>query len=89
MQSNKQYRVYVLQNEEGRHYIGLSEDVLARLAQHNTGVSKWTRGRGPWNLKWTSEGMPLGEARRLESKLKRQKGGDGLAKILDVSKSDS
>jgi putative endonuclease len=76
------YRVYVLRNAEGRRYIGLSEDVFTRLAQHNAGVSKWTRGRGPWTLEWTSGAMLLGDARRLEAKLKRQKGGEGLATLL-------
>jgi len=42
------YQVYVLQNPEGKHYIGLSADVAARLDQHNSGVSKWTAKYRPW-----------------------------------------
>jgi predicted GIY-YIG superfamily endonuclease len=38
----KAYRVYVLENELGKYYIGLSKDVERRLEQHNTGQSKWT-----------------------------------------------
>jgi len=34
------YRVYVIRNLEGRFYIGMSEDVAIRVAQHNEGVSK-------------------------------------------------
>jgi hypothetical protein len=41
------YFVYILQNPEGRYYIGLSDNLVRRLEQHNLGVSKWTRGRGP------------------------------------------
>ncbi|WP_265592726.1 GIY-YIG nuclease family protein [Verrucomicrobium sp. BvORR034] len=40
--------MYIVRNSEGRLYIGLSEDVIVRLADHNSGVSKWTswaRGR--------------------------------------------
>jgi putative endonuclease len=72
------HRVYVIQNAAGRYYIGLSEDVGARLAQHNSGVSKWTKGKGPWKLAWSSDEMALGEARKLENELKRQKGGVGF-----------
>jgi predicted GIY-YIG superfamily endonuclease len=72
------YRVYVIQSESGKFYIGLSEDVAERLAQHNSGVSKWTRGKGPWKLAWSSEEMSLGDARKLENELKRQKGGIGF-----------
>ena len=69
------YQVYVIQNAEGRFYIGLSEDVRSRVHQHNTGVSTWTRSRGPWTLVWTSEVLSLSEALKLEKYLKRQKAG--------------
>jgi putative endonuclease len=72
------YRVYVLQNEEGRFYVGLSEDPELRLQQHNQGVSRWTRGKGPWKIVWRSEAMPLSDARKLENRLKRQGRGAGF-----------
>ena len=75
------YQAYILINEVGRTYIGVSADPGARLVQHNTGLSKWTRGKGPWALTWTSRTMTLGEARKLESALKRQKGGAGMEKL--------
>jgi len=75
------YQVFVVQNDEGRFYIGFSEDVSRCLEDHNTGVSKWTKYRGPWRLVWTSGTMPLGEARKLENLLKRQKGGDGFYRM--------
>ena len=78
------YRVYLLSNPAGRHYIGLSEDVELRLNQHNSGVSQWTRNRGPWRLLWQSDEFSLAEARRLESLLKRQKGGAGLYRLTGL-----
>ena len=72
------YWVYVLGNPEGKKYIGLSEDVGRRLADHNSGRSRWTRNFGPWKLLWRQGPMTLSNARRLESLLKRQKGGEGL-----------
>ena len=81
----KKYQVYVLQNRERRFYIGLSEDVQARLEQHNQGTSKWTRSRGPWNVVWTSSQMTLSEARKLENLLKRQKGGSGFYRLTGLT----
>ena len=78
------YRVYVIQNREGKFYIGLSGDVDRRITQHNTGVSKWTRGKGPWTLIWQSDDLSLSEARKLENRLKRQKAGHGLLHLLGI-----
>ena len=81
------YRVYVIQNREGKFYIGLSDDVDRRITQHNAGVSKWTRAKGPWTLTWQSDDLSLSEARRLENRLKRQKGGRGLFHLIGVRRS--
>jgi putative endonuclease len=75
------YQVYILKNTAGRSYIGVSEEVEARIAQHNSGESTWTRGKVPWVLDWLSRPLVLGEARKLENLLKRQKGGAGLQKL--------
>jgi len=80
------YRVYVLQNSDGKFYIGLTEDVTRRLEQHNSGESKWTMGRGPWMIVWQSEFTNLSDARKLEVLLKRQKGGDGFYRLTGLSR---
>ena len=85
----KAYQVYVIQNPAGRFYIGLSEDVTKRLADHNAGVSNWTRLRGPWKLVWTSEPMSLSAARKLENFLKRQKGGNGFFEFTGLTRAGS
>ncbi|HLX94746.1 MAG TPA: GIY-YIG nuclease family protein [Verrucomicrobiae bacterium] len=72
------YQVYVIKNAAGKFYIGLSENVQVRLRQHNEGISQWTRNRGPWEPVWTSQQLSLTEARKLENRLKRQKGGVGF-----------
>jgi predicted GIY-YIG superfamily endonuclease len=78
------YRVYVLRNTRGRHYIGVSEDPEARLAQHNAGVSHWAGSNGPWGLAWISAALDLSGARQLENLLKRQKGGVGFYRITGL-----
>ena len=72
------YRVYVLQNGAGKFYIGFSENVALRVQQHNAGLTRSTRARGPWKLAWQSDVLTLSDARRLEGDLKRQKGGNGF-----------
>ena len=80
---SNEYTVYILENDSSRHYIGLSENVTQRLSQHNEGKSKWTAKHGPWKLIWTSRQMTLSDARKLENKLKRQKGGSGLHTLMN------
>ena len=81
------YRVYVLENLEGKFYTGLSDDVARRLEQHNTGQSRWTKGRGPWTIVWQSDELTLSEARKLENRLKRQRGGQGLFHLTGLRRS--
>ncbi|MEZ5404721.1 MAG: GIY-YIG nuclease family protein [Verrucomicrobiia bacterium] len=80
------YQVYTLQNPENRYYIGLSENIEVRLAQHNNHQSRWTKNKGPWQLIWQSSSMTLSEARRLENKLKRQKTGKGFYQMTGLSR---
>ncbi len=84
--SSAGYSVYVVRNLRGRFYIGLTNDVPKRLTQHNDGVSKWTRGKGPWKIVWENGDMTLSAARRLELELKRQKGGDGFYRLTGLAK---
>jgi len=72
------YRVYALLSGAGKFYIGFSENVILRVQQHNAGLTRSTRGRGPWKLVWQSDTLKLSDARRLEFDLKRQKGGNGF-----------
>ena len=45
------YFVYVLQSEAtGRRYIGHTSDLTQRVGQHNNGITKSTKNRGPWKL---------------------------------------
>jgi len=83
------YRVYVLQNNAARFYIGLSDDVTRRLEQHNCGKSRWTAGRGPWVISWQSEVMSLSDARHLENRLKRQGRGKGFYSITGLRRRGS
>jgi len=82
------YRVYVLENTTGRRYIGISDNPSRRLEQHNAGISRWAKAHRPWRLIWTSDEMPLGDARRFENRLKRQKGGRGFSQLTGLPSRD-
>src|SRR5438876_89065 len=85
----RSYRVYVIQNREGKFYIGLTDDVGRRINQHNMGGSRWTRGKGPWTLVKSEERRVGSSARKLELLLKRQKGGDGFYRMVGLSRVSS
>jgi putative endonuclease len=76
--------VYVVQNAEGRFYIGMTTDLNRRLRDHNSGVSRWTKLRGPWTLIWNQECASIGDARKLENKLKRQGRGSGFYRMIGL-----
>ncbi|MDB6123468.1 MAG: nuclease superfamily protein [Pedosphaera sp.] len=80
------YSVYIIKNPSGKLYIGLTDDVARRLAQHNSGVSTWTRNKGPWLLLWEKPAMSLSDSRKLELELKRQKGGDRLYRLTGLAR---
>jgi putative endonuclease len=80
------YRVYMLQSGAGKFYIGFSENVALRVQQHNAGLTRSTRARGPWKLAWQSDVLKLSDARRLELDLKRQKGGNGFCQKTGLRK---
>ena len=43
--------VYVLTNAKGRRYVGTTgRSPEVRLAEHNAGLSRWTRPHRPWQL---------------------------------------
>jgi len=83
------YYVYVLRNMARKHYIGGTEDLQRQLTQHNSGVSTWTRSRGPWEMVWNSPPLSLRQARKLEVFLKKQKGGIGFYNYTGLPRNGS
>ena len=81
------YWVYVLRNSTGKYYVGLTSDLVRRLDDHNCGRSRWTAKYRPWEMIWARGPMTLTEARVMEGRLKRQKGGNGLFALLGLSRS--
>ena len=70
------FHVYVLRNGEGRFYVGQTDDLERRIAEHNTSTAFSTRNRGPWQLvhyeEFASRADALKRQRQLKSGRKSQ-----------------
>ena len=61
------YFVYVLQSlNDGKTYVGFSDNVERRLHEHNAGKSKSTKHRRPFKILFTEEFNNSQEAKRRE-----------------------
>jgi predicted GIY-YIG superfamily endonuclease len=72
------YSVYILENPQGRLYIGHTEDLTRRLEQHNSPegkghLGKYTHKNGPWILLGTEGFATRSEAMLREKQLKSWK----------------
>ena len=77
------YFVFVLQSEAtGRHYVGHTSDLTQRLSQHNNGITKSTKNRGPWDLVHSEEYPTKAEAMRRERYLKTGQGREELKRLI-------
>jgi len=77
--SEKPYFLYVLWSVSGRcFYIGISDNPLARLQQHNGTLVGWTKRHRPWTLVFSEQHADYRSARKREIELKAQKGGKGF-----------
>jgi putative endonuclease len=80
------YFVYVLGNTATqKHYTGFTTDLVQRLGQHNSGVTRSTKNRDRWVLLYSEEFATRPEAMRRERFLKSGKGREELRRILRVN----
>jgi putative endonuclease len=75
--------VYVLRSQSTRRfYTGHSARIPERLKEHELGLTRSTKGRGPWDLIHQEVFTTRPEAVRRERELKTGKGRDELKRIL-------
>ncbi len=64
--------VYILRCGDGTLYTGVTNDLPARLAQHQSGKgARYTRGRGPLQVVYAEPCEGRGAALRREAAIKR------------------
>ena len=76
------YFVYVLQNREGRLYIGQTWNIEKRLTEHNVRGKGYTSKFRPWQLVYTERFVFREEALQKERYLKTAVGREWLKKNL-------
>ncbi len=77
------YSVYILKNNEGRHYVGYTnKEINIRIAEHNHGKCCWTRNKGPWKLCYVECFKEKADAYRREKQIKKFKGGRAFKELL-------
>ncbi|HEX7017927.1 MAG TPA: GIY-YIG nuclease family protein [Patescibacteria group bacterium] len=77
------YWIYILQSQKNdRYYIGSSNDIERRLAEHNRGKSPYTASTRPWKLVFSKEFATLKAARQFEHSLKKQKSRKVIEELL-------
>jgi putative endonuclease len=65
------YFVYILFSRRlGKHYIGQTSDLNARLDRHNGGRNPFTKKGLPWELVYFQKCESRAEAMRLEKQIK-------------------
>ena len=68
------FYTYILQSlKDNTYYIGSTNDVYKRILEHNSGLSKYTSKKIPWQLVYFEKFETLSEARKRENFLKKQK----------------
>ena len=76
------YTVYVLKNQKGQLYKGMTNCLELRLAQHHNGLAHWTKNRGPFELVDKEEYDIKQEAQSRERFLKSGQGREYLKHFL-------
>ncbi|MGL4804961.1 MAG: GIY-YIG nuclease family protein [Bacteroidales bacterium] len=63
-----EYYIYILENQDGIFYKGITTNIEKRLEQHNdSNKSKYTSSRGPWILVYLKK-MPDKRSALIEEK---------------------
>jgi putative endonuclease len=77
--------VCVLENTVGSFYLGQTDDLERRVAEHNdpgAALSKYTRKHGPWRLVWSEEHPDRSLAVRRERFTKSRKSAAWIRQFL-------
>jgi putative endonuclease len=80
-----QWCVYMLRCRDDSLYVGMTNDLWARVDAHDTGRgAKYTRGRGPVEVVWLVPCDSRSDALRVEASVKKLSRARRLALVPDV-----
>ena len=72
--------VYVLRSQEEHAYVGMTSDLERRLAEHNSGRSRYTRKGTAWRVIYREEKLSREQARVREKYPKSHAGQEWLVR---------
>ncbi len=75
--------VYILEDDQGKFYIGSTTDIERRFAQHTSGHTQTTRRMGRLTLRLVQKYDTLEQARSVEKSIKKLKRKDYIKKMVD------
>jgi putative endonuclease len=77
------YFVYILHsNTTDRFYVGHTEELQTRFAQHNNGRSRSTKSGIPWDLLYHEEFLTRSEAMKREKQIKSMKSREYIHQLI-------
>ncbi|WP_082326482.1 GIY-YIG nuclease family protein [Sunxiuqinia dokdonensis] len=78
------YYVYIIESlRDGSFYIGYTSNLEQRLHYHNTGKSRYTSRKSPWEIVWFERAATRSDAIRREKFLKRQRNRKFYRRLID------
>jgi putative endonuclease len=81
------YYTYILRSVTTRRfYVGHTENLVKRLAEHNNNRTVSIKNRGPWELVFSEEFAARAEAMRREREIKRMKSHSWIDKLVIASR---
>lgn len=69
----KGFLYLIVSKSTGKKYIGSTNDIYRRLAEHNRGKSRYTSSNTDWVIKYVEEYQSIHEARLAEQLIKKNK----------------
>ena len=76
------YYVYILQNRDGRFYVGQTSNLEERVKRHNSGRSEYTSHAGPWELVYREEFDTRSSACKREREIKNWKSARRIRELI-------
>lgn len=78
------YFVYIIKNDFGKLYVGITENLKNRLSYHNSKMgAEFTKGKAKFRLVFSEEYNTLAEARKREIQIKKWRR-DKKEKLVDL-----
>ena len=80
------FHVYVIRSEEGRFYIGSTDNIENRLFLHNSKMFKgWTTRYNNWEIVYTESHDTRTKVLTRERQIKKMKGGNQFKELIGWS----